>query len=300
MELLDKHGPYPKVPKMPKICGVRQLPHAWVSPFAPKDSEAWPHSNSKTYWIGPFDLQRNREARAASKDTSREPAHLRELQELAEIHQSDGDYAAARFCLASIAEHYISARTNIIVQRYTEELDHQTKFLHHKIKTTIGRIINTYFVQFPDFSSVADEEGLGYLSYFNKVVEKEGGYGDPEALYTTRVILCYCSQELQYLNLDWLCKVHRQVLSIAEPVYGLNNPDIIHLLRGTARAIETHERWRARGNGMGPPCLHARRMDLGMTRWKYEAEALLLRALSGLQELHGLCVRAGNAIQDNP
>lgn len=202
----------------------------------------------------------------------------RELRELAEIHQSDGNYAGARFCLASIAEHYISAKD------WISESSHAQSAQHYKIRTTIGGIINTFFVQFPDSSSVADEGGLGYLNYFRKVVEKEEGYGDPMVLYTIRIILCYCSQALQNQDLDWLCKLHRQVLSIAEPVYGSNNPDIIHLLRSTAQAIEMQEERKARSWGS---VYLVHRMDLRVTRWKYEAEALLLRALSGLQELHG-------------
>ncbi|KAL9121803.1 MAG: hypothetical protein Q9187_001640 [Circinaria calcarea] len=283
VELPGEHGPHPKVPRVPPVGKAKTK--AWVSPFAPNGSEAWPHSRTKTYWIGPFDLQQDLDAKAASEDTSRESARLRGLRDLAEIHQSDGNYTGARFCLAKIAEHYISARAHVIVEVHRAQILHQTRFLHHKIKTAIGGIINTFFLQFPDFSTVADERGQDHLSYFDKVVEKEGGYGDPEALYTTRVILCYCSQVPIFRDGYWLCKLHRQVLSIAEPVYGSNHPDIIHLLRGTAQAIQTQEIQRARDYS------HARRIDrrrawdyrtLSMAPWKYEAAVLQLRALSGL------------------
>lgn len=265
-------------------------PIFWISPFAPKDSAAWPDSPNKTFWIGPFDRRSWDFAKIADEGTA-EPVHLRELRKLAEIHQSDGDYAGARFCWASIAEHYMelsesapfwtprpgfcelkykpNERSSVENRMKTVLGSLNIRSVIHRMNTALGGIINTYFAQHSSFSSITD---IGKETCLYYIVEEERGYEDPTPLYITRVVLQYCSSGHFQPDLERLCKAYRQVVSIAEPIHGSNHPDIVHLLQGTAKAIKRYEHFYT----MKCP-----------THWIYEAEGLLLRALSRLQALYG-------------
>ncbi len=269
----------------------------WVSPLAPSDSRTWPDGRSKAYWLGPFDLYRNRDAKAASQNTSPEAPEVQRLRRLADVQQSEGDHIGARFSLAKIMERYISDLEHI--SRWTVGFQENMKkrgILTHGIQTTVGGIINSYFTQCPELSDVPqdqDDDLKSWLKPFYDAVEKESHFEDPGVLYTTRVILCYAANQLYESDREWICKKYRQVLSCTERIFGSQHPDIISLLQGSAQAIEKREMeayWsqcnQEQIRHLGEKELEKHRLQ-SMTRWKGEIKALLSRALSGLRKVHG-------------
>ncbi|MCJ1384596.1 hypothetical protein MMC17_007714 [Xylographa soralifera] len=262
----------------------------WASPLAPQDSAAWPDSRSKLYWIGPFDLARGSFARAASNDASPEPHNIQELRITADVYQKHGRYIESRFCWSSIADQYISEKEH--TPQWTGEYPaRQDKLdsLKHKIKIAIGGILNTYFAQFPDLSDIAGNEGE---DCFYRVIEKERGYEEALVLYTTRILLYYCLRILYQPDKEWLCKVYRQALEIAEPVHGSKNSDVINLLQDMALAVESQEMshfWEDLNKetcGMDGEQKEEYQTQKN-TRCRREAMDLLQRASSVLQQLHG-------------
>ena len=258
---VSKHGPLrgkatEKYPVAPPTPAPAESSIMWASPFAPSNTAAWPDSRSKANWVGPFDLRRDHRAKTATFDTTPEPSNLQELRKLAEIHQKRRQYTEARFCWASIVDQYISEKEHISrwTGDYSAQYDKISSF-EHRIEASVGGVLNTYIVQFPDLGHFADN----YETCFYRLVEREKSYEHPLVLYTTRILLSYCLRIPFRSDREWLYRVYRQVLSIAEPVFGPQHPEIIHLVKDMAAVAET----------------------------QLEAEDLLQRALSVLQQLHG-------------
>ncbi|KAL8785716.1 MAG: hypothetical protein Q9213_003183 [Squamulea squamosa] len=262
---------------------------SWVSPFAPSDSSAWPDSPSKTWWIGPFDLDKYRYAKVASQTTSPEAPELQRLRRLADAQYTEGNYIGARFSLAQIVEQYISdlQHTSVHTGDFNEYWKKRNT-LDHRIRTTIGGIINSYFRQCPELS---DDLRYQKDEPFYDAVEKERNFEDPRVLYTIRVILYYAATVLYQPDAEWIWKSYRQALICTEPVFGSQHPDIIHLLQGSAQAIEKREMnvyWKHLYKERPQEKKEAEKHKLqSMARWKGEVQALLSRALSGLRKLHG-------------
>lgn len=128
---------------------------------------------------------------------------------------------------------------------------------------------------------------------FYYAVEKEREFEDPHVLYTIQVILYYAATKIYEPDAEWMWKLYRQALTCTEQKFDSQHPDIISLLQGSAQALENREmkaywkqrnrehRWRLSKEEAEKHKLQS------IVRWKGEVEALLSRALSGLQKLHG-------------
>lgn len=98
---------------------------SWVSPFALSDSSAWHDGQWKPYWIGPFDLNSDHFARAASENMSPEAPELQQLRRLADVQYTEGDHIGARFSLAQIVEKYVSDLEH--TPKWTEDYEENRK-----------------------------------------------------------------------------------------------------------------------------------------------------------------------------
>jgi len=262
---------------------------SWFSPFAPSDSIAWPDSPCKRHWIGPFDLNRDFYAKQESQDTSPEAPELQRLRRLADVQHTASDHIGSRNSLAQIVEQYISDLSDLQhtfpkdVWAYGE-VHKKQDILKHRIDTTIGGIINSYFTQYPELNDVLqgqEDEPIAWKRPLEDAVEKQRDFQDPRVLYTIRVILCYAASDFDE---RWVLKMYREALNCTERIFGSEHPDVICLLQGSAQAILKWEVKQGRSLSWkeAPGYWIQSRVH-----WKDEVEALLSRALSGLQKLHG-------------
>lgn len=266
---------------------------SWFSPFAPSDSTAWPDSPCKRHWIGPFDLNRDFNAKQESQNTSPEAPELQRLRRLADVQHTASDHIGSRNSLAQIVEQYISESSDLKNHGKYSEFYSKQDILKHRIDTTIGGIINSYFTQYPELNDVLQDqkdEDIALERPFRDAVEKQRDFEDRRGLYTIRVILYYAASQSFRFGEEWIWKMYRETLNCTEQIFGSEHPDVICLLQGSARAIE---KWEVKahcdteqGRSLGWKEASGHRIQ-SRVHWKDEVEALFSRALSGLQKLHG-------------
>ena len=275
----------------------------------PSKTSEWPDEKSKEYWIGPFDMYYNADAKKALD--WKEDRAICNTRKLAESLYDVRDFAGARYAWAQIADQYISEHQH--TSRWGSDIDFDKAWdkrdaLDHIAQASIGCILNAYLAQYPDLCVAIKANNNNCSSshrqphpVFTAVVDHEDNLTNSCTLYIMRVMLDFASDIAYEKTHSWMRTVYKRALDATGQITGLDLSETIRLRQGLVHEIVESEREEYRDS------INANRSDnwstlsseqreahrtLSTQRWKDEVEELYLHIIADQQSLWGTTAEA--------